>query len=129
MKSPGHLMHRCRTVGFMEHVEFDSAPFASCTLDSADRQARGAEFGRLFSAAIRAVDRPEPTRLLLELEPTRRIAAQAAELAMAETACCSFFTFNMQVAAQRLVLDIAVPPAHVQALDALATAASASRPA
>jgi hypothetical protein len=120
-------MQPCRTVGLMEHVEFDSSPFASCTLSSADRQARAAEFGRLFTSAIRGVERPEPTRLLLELEPTTRVAARAAELAMAEAACCSFFTFNVQVAAQRLILDIAVPPAHVEALDALATAATASR--
>ncbi len=113
----------------MEHIDIDPAPFASCTLDPAGRQARAAEFGRLFGSAILRTDRPEPTRLRLELEPTASIAAQAAELAVAETACCLFFTFNMQVAAQRLILDIEVPPAHREALDALAAAASLSRPA
>jgi hypothetical protein len=102
----------------------EAEPFASCTLAAADRQARAAEFGRLFASAVRGVDRAEPTRLRLELRPDARTAAQTAELAVAETVCCSFFTFSIQVAAQRLVLDIAVPPAHTAALDVLAAAAA-----
>jgi hypothetical protein len=111
----------------MERADYTEAePFASCTLAADDRRARAGEFGQLFASAVRAVHRPEPTRLRLDLQPMPRIAAQAAELAVAETACCSFFTFTLEATAQRLVLDIAVPPAHTDALDALAAAASTS---
>ncbi len=112
----------------MEDVEINGTPFASCTLAADERTERAGEFGQLFASAVRGVDRPEPNRLRLELQPTSRIAARAAELAVAETACCSFFTFNLEATAQRLTLDIAVPPAHLEALDALAAAARPSRP-
>ncbi|HVB41069.1 MAG TPA: hypothetical protein VNF47_00005, partial [Streptosporangiaceae bacterium] len=44
------------------------------------RARRAAEFDALFAAAVRGVDRVEPTRLRLELRPGRRVAGQAAEL-------------------------------------------------
>ncbi|HUY44121.1 MAG TPA: hypothetical protein VMV92_00125, partial [Streptosporangiaceae bacterium] len=52
----------------------------ACTLPTSARARRAAEFDALFAAAVRGVDRVEPTRLRLELRPGRRVAGQAAEL-------------------------------------------------
>jgi hypothetical protein len=105
-----------------------AGPFApaECTLSSSARLDRAAEFGELFTATVRRIERPEPTLLRLELEPGPASASRIAELTAAETACCSFFTFTLVLTAGQLVLDIAVPPAQSGALDALAGHAAAS---
>jgi hypothetical protein len=98
----------------------------ACSLSPDGRQARVADFGELFSEAVLKVERPEPTRLRMHLRPGPRSAARAAELAAAETACCSFFTFTLTAAAGSLVLDVAVPPAELAILEGLADHAAAS---
>jgi hypothetical protein len=65
--------------------------------------------------------------LRLELEPGPGPARRTAELISAETECCSFFTFTLTAAAGSLVLQIAVPPAQVAVLDALAERAGSSQ--
>jgi hypothetical protein len=92
---------------------------ASCTLPTAERPVRAAEFDELLATAHR-VTRPEPGRLSLELEHTPEIAAAAAGLAVRETGCCGFFTFALTISAGLLGLDITVGPAHVDVLDAMA---------
>jgi hypothetical protein len=100
-----------------------------CTLASADQLTRLAEFDQLFAEMVVRADRPAPTRLRLELRRDPAAARRAAELAVAETACCSFFTFTLSAAADRLLLEIAVPDAHAPALAALAGQASPRMPA
>jgi hypothetical protein len=97
-----------------------------CTLSPAGRQARAAEFSALFAETVRRIDRPEPTRLRLELEPGPAVAGRVAELAAAETLCCSFFTFTLTAGAGSLVLDVAVPVPQLAVLDALAERAAAN---
>jgi hypothetical protein len=97
----------------------DWAPQA-CTLPLSDRPLRAAEFDRLFGQAVRGIERPEPTRLRLDLEPSPQVAGQAAELVTAETSCCSFFTFALTATAGRLTLDITVPTAQIEVLDGMA---------
>jgi hypothetical protein len=92
----------------------------SCTLPTAERPLRVAEFDALFTAAVRGVDRPSRTRLNLDLEASEDVAAQTAGLAVRETACCSFFTFTLTATGGGLDLGIAVPDSHVEVLDALA---------
>jgi hypothetical protein len=91
----------------------------NCTLPSAERPVRAAEFAELLSGA-RSARRDGPTQLRLELTPGRETAARAAGLAAAETECCSFFAFTLTVAGGTLTLDVTVPPAHAGVLDALA---------
>jgi hypothetical protein len=98
----------------------------SCTLSADGRRLRQAEFGELFTETVAAVERPEPTRLRLHLHPGAQVAARAAGLAAAETACCSFFTFTLTVAAGSLTLDIAAPVAQLPVLDALTERATAA---
>jgi len=62
----------------------------ACTLPTAERPVRVAEFDRLFTDAVRTADRLSATRLALELDPTPEVAAQTAGLVTRETACCSF---------------------------------------
>jgi hypothetical protein len=92
----------------------------SCTLPTAEKPVRVAEFDRFFSDAVRAADRPSRTRLSLDLEPTAEMAAHAADLVVRETACCSFFTFTLIATGGALELGVAVPDRHVEVLDALA---------
>jgi hypothetical protein len=100
----------------------------ACTLSDTARSARAAEFSQLFAESVRRVARPEATRLLLELEPGPGPAGRTAELIAAETECCSFFTFRLTATAGSLVLEVAVPPAQVAVLDALAERAGSSLP-
>lgn len=92
---------------------------AACTLSDADRLARAAEFSELFAETVTGL-RPEPTRLRLELVPGAGPAGRTAELIAAETECCSFFTFTLTAAAGSLVLEVSVPPAQIEVLEALA---------
>jgi hypothetical protein len=98
---------------------------ADCTLPTADRPLRAAAFAGLFQDAVTGADRIGPQQLRLTLRRDRQIAAQAAELAAAETECCSFFTFTLTVTSDNLLLDVTVPPARAAILDALASQARA----
>jgi hypothetical protein len=94
----------------------------SCTLPSAERPLRTADFAGFFADTVRGAERIAPTRLRLDLEPGPQAAARAAELAAAEANCCSFFTFTLTVTGRGVTLDIDVPARHVAVLDALAAA-------
>ncbi|MFT7840256.1 hypothetical protein Q5530_29290 [Saccharothrix sp. BKS2] len=72
------------------------------------------------------VERRDRTTLLLELERTAETAARAAELVVRENGCCSFFAFTLTAASGGPELTAAVPPAHVDVLDALAVRVSAA---
>ncbi|WP_326797701.1 hypothetical protein OG946_21640 [Streptomyces sp. NBC_01808] len=104
----------------------------SCTLPTAERPLRVAEWDALFAAGPVSLSRPEPLRLRLVLAGGPEVGERVRELAERESGCCSFFTFTTgrgtdRVAgrhrdrtAGRLWLDIAVDPAHAAVLDALA---------
>ncbi|MFI5959326.1 hypothetical protein [Cryptosporangium sp. NPDC051539] len=96
---------------------------SSCTLPTADRPLRIAEFDNLFTTAARRVERLGPTRArILLLEAAR---AQAADITARETACCSFFTFTFTPAdADTLWLGVEVPGEQVAVLDGLIERAS-----
>src|SRR4029453_8232012 len=100
----------------------DWAPDA-CTLPTAERPLRVAEFNDLFTFVVRA-ERQGPQRLDLVLR--RIVEAPARDLARRETECCSFFTFEFESAGDDLVMHIAVPAEHVEVLDALEARATAS---
>jgi hypothetical protein len=99
---------------------------SACTLPTAERPLRAAEFDELFGGAVLATDRPEARHLRLQLRPDALVAGRAAELAAAETACCSFFTFTLTVGNDSLLLDITVPDAQIGVLDALGRRAAAA---
>ncbi len=105
-----------------EAVSPESWAPADCTLPTAERPLRAAEFAGLVRAAVTGMERLDTGRLRLTLRRDRSVAARAAELAAAETECCSFFTFALTIATDSLVLDVTVPPARAAVLDALARA-------
>jgi hypothetical protein len=90
----------------------------ACTLPTAEQPLRVAEFDAVFARSAPRTERAGPSRLRLDLEPAA--AGRIAELAVAETGCCSFFTFTLTVADGSLQLEVAVPPASAGVLDALA---------
>jgi len=98
----------------------------ACTLPTAQRPLRAAEFGGLFTEAVRGIERVGPTRLRLELQASPQVAGHAAELAAAETECCSFFTFTLTATGGGLSLEVSVPAAYVGVLDGLADQAAAA---
>ncbi|WP_328999378.1 hypothetical protein OHA18_33660 [Kribbella sp. NBC_00709] len=89
----------------------------ACTLPTADRPFRMAEFGQLFADHLRGADRVDAQTLDLTLTPASREAV--ADLTARETACCSFFTFTMSESTDELHLTITVPPARTDVLDGL----------
>ncbi len=88
----------------------------SCTLPSADRPLRLAEFADLFVRSARRPDRVSPTRLRLTLEDDPDVLATAHDLAARETACCGFFTFTFGDGG---ALTVDVWPAQAPVLDGL----------
>jgi hypothetical protein len=96
-------------------IRDDWAPDA-CTLPTAQRPLRVAAFDDLFTA-VRRSQRPQPTRLDLVLP--RAVEAAGRDLARRESECCSFFTFEFESLGGDVVMHIAVPPEHVEVLDAL----------
>ncbi len=99
----------------------------SCTLDAAGLQARTAEFGDFFATEVTGIERPEPATLRMELRPGERAGQTAGQLAAAETTCCSFFSFTLVATAGQLLLEVRVPPSHIQALDGMAAHADRAR--
>jgi hypothetical protein len=103
----------------MEHSGPAWVPEA-CTLPTIEQPLRIAAFDGLFADAVRGVERIAANRLHLELRPSPAAAGRAAELASAETGCCSFFTFVLTLTGGSAGLDIVVPAAQTAVLDALA---------
>jgi hypothetical protein len=99
-----------------------NAPDA-CTLPTADRPLRVAEFGALFAAALRGQRRVSPTVLRWDLDPAAE--ATARDLTRRESECCSFFTFTFTPGPAALRLDVEVPATQTEVLDSLSELAGA----
>lgn len=91
----------------------------SCSLPTAAKPLRVAEFDDLFTSSVLAVDRIDAGTLSLMLTPTAEVAARAAALAVRETSCCSFFTFTLISSADTLTLRVSVPATHTDVVDGL----------
>jgi hypothetical protein len=99
---------------------------ASCTLPTAEKPLRLAEFDALFADDIVATHRVSATESAFTLRTGPEVAARAASLSARETDCCSFFEFTLVVGRQRLELLARVPDARVDVLDALENRANRS---
>ncbi len=89
----------------------------ACTLPTVEKPLRRAEFDDLFSTGLIAQTRPSPTVLHWSLDPAVQTIAR--ELTARETGCCAFFRFDFVFGDDQLQLEVKVPPAHVEVLDAL----------
>src|SRR5215471_11066558 len=95
----------------------------ACTLPTAERPVRVAEFDELFASALHGQQRLAPTRLRWRLDPAAEPAIR--DLAGRETECCSFFSFTVTPAGEAVQVDVEVPAAQAGVLDALAGRAAA----
>jgi hypothetical protein len=109
----------------MTQTEPTWAPEA-CTLPTADQPFRLAEFDALFATDVTDVQQTSADTALLTLRPDAPVAARAADLAVRETACCSFFEFTLTAAGGQLTMQIRTPPAQLDVLDALIARARAA---
>jgi hypothetical protein len=96
----------------------------ACTLPREERPLRQAEFGALFAAALRGLDRVDSVHLRMILDPG--FEQPTRDLTDREVACCSFFTFTLERSGDDLWLDIQVPASEAGVLEALANQAEAS---
>lgn len=97
----------------------------ACTLPTAEQPLRIAEFDNLFAEGLRALERQAPTELTLTLDSATEETAR--DLAARESSCCSFFGFTFTPGdSGTLQLQVTVPPAHVDVLDALAARAASA---
>jgi hypothetical protein len=96
-------------------VPDDWAPDA-CTLPTAERPLRVAEFHNLFTH-VTSSTRLAQTRL--ELMMPTAIEASARDLARREGECCSFFTFEFHTVGDDVAMHIGVPPQQAEVLDAI----------
>ncbi|WBB55956.1 hypothetical protein [Verrucosispora sp. WMMD573] len=100
----------------------------ACTLPTARRPLRLAEFDRFFGMAVRTAERASARQLRLRLDSATQVEETARELTARESSCCSFFTFDLfRPDPASLTLDVRVPVEHVDVLDALADRVSAVR--
>ncbi|WP_019925307.1 hypothetical protein [Nocardia sp. BMG111209] len=93
---------------------------AACTLPTAQRPTRLAEFDDFFGRAVAATARPSATRLELRLRADGDAERMGRDLAARESTCCAFFTFTFTADAAGTVMGIEVPVTHLDILDALA---------
>ncbi len=94
----------------------------ACTMPTAERPLRLAEFDVLFRTAVRRVERRE-NGVQIHLSGGIGLVERVRDLTARETACCSFFTFDIAGTDQDLLLNVSVPPARQDILDTLTTRA------
>lgn len=94
------------------------AAVEACTLPTAERPLRAAEFDDLFVHTLQ-VDRIGPTVARLSLAGDSTLADHVRDLIERETACCSFFAFEVADLSGTVELKIMVPAAHADVLEAL----------
>lgn len=100
----------------------------ACTLPTARRPLRLAEFDDLFATSLRSVEHPDATRARLLLAGGPGLAERTQRLADAESSCCSFFTFDVATVDEGLLtFDVEVPVAYVDVLAGLVARAEAAR--
>lgn len=102
-------------------------PVDACSLPTPEQHLRAAEVDALFANALVAVETPDATTAVLRLAPGA--AARASDLAARETACCSFFSFDIAEHDDgAVVVTVTVPPSRADVLAGLAVRARALLP-
>ena len=100
---------------------------AACTLPTAERPLRLADFDDLFASSLRSIERTGGSAVRLLLAGDAGLVARTRALAHAESACCSFFTFDVTpLEEERVAFDVSVPAVYVEVLDGLIDRAAAA---
>jgi hypothetical protein len=108
-----------------EHLLSDDWIPAACTLPTVAQPLRRDEFDDLFARDLVSVTRKSSQQVRLELRADPAVAARAAGLAVKETGCCSFFSFELAIAHGQVSLTVQSGAAHEQVLAALTARAEA----
>lgn len=90
----------------------------ACTLPTVEQPVRRSEFDDLFANDVLSVFLESPNRIRLEMRPDPATASRAADLAVKETGCCSFFSFQLAIADGQVSLTVETAPAHQAVLEA-----------
>ena len=98
---------------------------AACTLPTADRPLRAAEFTELFAAVVDSVERRDLTTAIFTL-PLDALES-ARDLAARETDCCSFFEFAVEPHGGHARMTVRVPARYADVLHALTGLAGEAR--
>lgn len=101
----------------------------TCTLPTAERPLRVAEFDALFREHLRAIDRRESARAVLSFVGPVGLTDRVQDLSDRETSCCSFFEFDLSTSPtnpgeETVALQIRVPTSRADVLAALAARAA-----
>jgi hypothetical protein len=91
----------------------------ACTLDAGAMPERMAAWQHLAAHVVERVDVPEGVQVRFGSAVS---AAEVADLAAKEQACCSFFRFGVGIADGETTLDISAPPEARTMVDALLSA-------
>jgi hypothetical protein len=97
-----------------------------CTLPTAERPLREAEFDELFATRLRSLTRADPLLLRLVLDDGGEVAATTRDLVARERACCALFEFELTSTPEGLRVDVRVPAGRAEVLDGLVARASAA---
>ena len=98
----------------------------ACTLPTAERPLRLAEFEGLFADHLVATTWAGH-RLRLTLTGSAGLRERVLDLTARETACCSFFDFGVSGLDEELTLEVGVPSAQQPVLAGLAALAERAR--
>jgi len=104
-------------------MNLESAPqwiAESCTLPTDEQPLRTEEFDELFRHDVIGVEQTAAGTISLALRTDPEVASRAASLAVRETACCSFFDFELSVVGGATTLHVSTDEAHVGVLTAVA---------
>ncbi len=95
----------------------------ACTLPTAERPLRVAEFDALFAERLVRVERMSPTSARIELLRGDETIGLAQDLTEREASCCSFFSFLVDGTDDATTIEVDVPPQRADILEALVTRA------
>ncbi len=90
----------------------------ACTLLPADASSQLRDWREMLPRLTSRSERISPNRLEHTLSPDADIRALL-NLAQREAACCSFFSFSIEIQPDRLVLAVKVPDDAIEILDGL----------
>ncbi|MCA1648204.1 MAG: hypothetical protein LC797_23010 [Chloroflexi bacterium] len=96
----------------------DSRLPIACSLTPGEYAERFHEFRRLFTTSLQD-SRREPTRLFLRLDAAKAHEADVRDLLRREQECCPFFSFDVQLGGDVLLVEAQVPDGADECLDEL----------
>lgn len=100
----------------------------ACTLATAERPVRLAEFDELFATSVHRVEPVSAEQVRMWLAGPVGLEEKVRDLTAREAECCSFFSFTVIPEAagdgEALWLDITVPARYAEVLDSLAQRAA-----